>query len=67
MPSLHAMEARIAALEARIADIEGGYGQTLYRNRRDLVGLRIEVGSLLDQAGLSRATDARIDAVLDQE
>jgi hypothetical protein len=67
MASLATLEQRIRALEARLAEVEGGYDNTLYRLRRDSVGTRIELGRLLDQAGVSRATDEEIDAILGVE
>jgi hypothetical protein len=39
----------------------------LYRLRRDSIGTRIELGRLLDQAGVARASDEEIDAILDVE
>jgi hypothetical protein len=53
MASLATLEQRIRALEARLAEVEGGYGDTLYRLRRDSIGTRIELGRLLDQAGVA--------------
>jgi hypothetical protein len=67
MASLATLEQRIRALEARLAEVEGGYGDTLYRLRRDSIGTRIELGRLLDQAGIARASDEEIDAILDVE
>jgi hypothetical protein len=67
MASLATLEQRIRALEARLAEVEGGYGDTLYRLRRDSIGTRIELGRLLDQAGVARASDEEIDAILDVE
>jgi predicted DNA-binding transcriptional regulator YafY len=34
MASRQTLERRIAALEARLADVEGGYGDTLYKLHR---------------------------------
>jgi hypothetical protein len=59
MASLATLEQRIRALEARLAEVEGGYGDTLYRLRRDSIATRIDLGRLLDQAGVARATDRR--------
>lgn len=67
MASLASLEQRIRALESRLAEVEGGYGDTLYRVRRDTVAMRIDVGRLLDQAGLPQASAAEIDAVLDED
>lgn len=67
MASPASLEHRIRALEARLAEVEGGYGDSLYKIRRDCVATRIDVGRLLDQAGLPRAGDTAIDAVLDDD
>lgn len=67
MASLMVLEQRIRALEARLAEVEGGYGDTLYRLRRDSIGARIELGRLLERDGLARATDDEIDAALEAE
>jgi hypothetical protein len=67
MASLATLEQRIRALEARLAEVEGGYGDTLYRLRRDSIATRIDLGRLLGQAGVAQATDEEIDAILDVE
>ncbi|MBV9012122.1 MAG: hypothetical protein JO272_08730 [Pseudonocardiales bacterium] len=67
MASLATLEQRIRALEARLAEVEGGYGDTLYRLRRDSIATRIDLGRLLDQAGVARATNEEIDAIPDVE
>lgn len=67
MASLASLEQRIRALESRLAEVEGGYGDTLYRVRRETVATRIDLGRLLEQAGLPRASEAEIDAVLDED
>ncbi|MDN5747759.1 MAG: hypothetical protein L0H64_04480 [Pseudonocardia sp.] len=67
MASLASLEQRIRALESRLAEGEGGYGDTRYRVRRETIATRLDVGRLLDQAGLPRAGDEEIDAVLDED
>lgn len=64
--SIQTLERRILALEARLADLEGGYGETMYQLRPESIGNRIEIGHILTQMNLPRATDEQIDAVLDQ-
>ena len=66
-PSLATIIARLDAAEARIRELEGGYGQTIYALRRDVTQNRIEMGSILAHLGLPRATDAQIDEALDVE
>lgn len=67
MASLASLEQRIRALESRLAEVEGGYGDTLYRVRRETIATRIDLGRLLERAGLPQASDAEIDAVLDED
>lgn len=57
----------MAALEARLADVEGGYGETLYTLRREAVRNRIEMGSVLNHLGIDRVSEDDIDAALDSE
>jgi hypothetical protein len=66
-PSLTAIVARLAALEARLADIEGPYAEAQYRTRRDVTGMRITLNRMAAQAGVSTATEEEIDAALDDE
>jgi hypothetical protein len=35
------LERRIAALEARLSDVESGYAETIYRMHRAVVGVQI--------------------------
>jgi hypothetical protein len=65
-PSLRALAARVAALEARMSDIEGPYADTMYRTHRKIMGVQITLRRLAEQAGVPVATDEEIDAVLDE-
>jgi len=65
--SLTTLERRIAALEARLADVEGGYGDTLYKLHRHAVGTDLTIGRIAQQLGVSPATDDEIDAALEEE
>lgn len=67
MASLTTLTARITALEARLADIEGGYGQSIYRLRRDVTGLRLDMATLLGSQGLPAASDEQIDSLMDED
>jgi hypothetical protein len=67
MASPASLEQRIRALEPRLAEVEGGYGDPLYRVCRETIATRIGLGRLLDQAGLPQASDEEIDAVLDED
>ena len=67
MASLATLTARIAALEARLNDVEGGYGQSIYRLRRDVTGLRLDMATLLTSQSLPAANDEQIDALMDED
>lgn len=67
MASLTTLEARIIALEARLADVEGGYGQPLYRLHRRQVRTDLNVRAIMQHLALSEATEAQVDQELDQE
>jgi hypothetical protein len=64
-PSLTTLAARLAATEARLADIEGGYGRTIYRLERSAVRLELNLGTVMEQLGVTAATEDEVDAVLD--
>lgn len=65
MASLHTLERRIAALEARLADVEGGYGETLYKLHRASVRNDLRVGRIMAQLGVPDVTEDDVDAALD--
>jgi hypothetical protein len=65
--SIQTLERRIAALEARLADIEGGYGDSLYRLRRASIKSELRLGKILDHLHIDDVDDDDIDNVLDQE
>jgi hypothetical protein len=64
--SIHALTRRIEALEARLADVEGGYGRTLYQLHRHAVRTDLAMGRMLNHLGLTAPTDAEVDAVIDE-
>lgn len=65
--SLHTIEQRVRALESRVADVEGGYGQTLYDLQRRTTGLEITLGRMAAAMGVAAASQDEIDAALDQD
>ena len=67
MASIQTLERRIAALEARLADIEGGYGDTLYRLHRSSVKADLRMGRILDHLKIADVSDDEVDAAIDQE
>ena len=64
--SIHALTRRIEALEARLADVEGGYGRTLYQLHRHAVRTNLAIDKMLDRVGLTAPTEAEVDAVIDE-
>lgn len=67
MASLRTLELRIAALEARLAEVDGGYGDTLYKLHRDSVENRLGMRTILEHLALPRVTEEQLDEALDQE
>jgi hypothetical protein len=65
--SIQTLERRIAALEARLADVEGGYGDTLYRLHRASVKADMRMGRILDHLKIADVRDDEVDAAIDQE
>lgn len=66
-PSVRALAARVAALEARLTDLEGPHSETMYRMRREVTSVRITLGRMAAHAGVPAATDEDIDIALDEE
>ena len=67
MASLQTLERRIIALEARLAEVEGGYGETMYKLHRHAIRTDLNVGKILEHLGVASATDDEIDAAMDAE
>jgi hypothetical protein len=67
MASLQTLERRILALEARLAEVEGGYGNTLYQLHRASVKTDLRLAKLLGHLNVPDVSDEEIDAVLDDE
>jgi uncharacterized coiled-coil protein SlyX len=66
MASIQTLEQRVRALEARLAEVEGGYANTLYRLQRDVVGTRLDIRKVLTHLSIPATTEDEIDAVLDE-
>jgi hypothetical protein len=64
--SLQTLERRMAALEARLADVEGGYGETIYKLHRIGIKTSLDVTKIINHLGLEAATEADVDNVLDE-
>jgi hypothetical protein len=67
MASLQTLERRIIALEARLAEVEGGYGETMYKLHRHAVRTDLSLGKILDHLSLASPTDDEIDTAMDAE
>jgi hypothetical protein len=66
MASLHTLERRIMALEARLADVEGGYGDTLYRLHRASAKADLRMAKVLDHLNVNDVSDEDVDNALDE-
>jgi hypothetical protein len=55
------------ALESRLAEIEGGYGDTLYKLRRASVKADLRVAKILDHLGVADVSDDEVDAAVDED
>jgi hypothetical protein len=53
------------ALEARLAEVEGGYGDTLYKLHRASVRTDLRLAKVLDHLSIADVADDDVDAVLD--
>lgn len=54
--SIQTLERRIAALEARLADVEGRYGETLYHLRRAAIKSGLRLGKILEHLQIDDIT-----------
>ena len=61
------LERQIIALESRLAEIEGGYGDTLYRLHRASVKADLRMGRVLEQLKVEDVSDDDIDRAMDEE
>ena len=65
--SLQTLERRILALEARLADVEGGYGDTLYKLHRASVKADLRTAKILERLEIEDVSDEEIDNASDEE
>lgn len=59
--SLRTLEQRLRAVEARLAEVDGGYGDTLYELRRASVRNELRLGRVLEHLAISDVTDDEVD------
>lgn len=67
MASLQTLERRIQALEARLSEVEGGYGDSIYKLHRHSDEVKLNVNKVLGHLGVAAATAAEVDAAIDDE
>lgn len=70
MTTPHLTERRVRNLEERVGNVEDtleAHEKTLYGLCRDVTGLKLNMGKLIDHFGIAPATEQEIDAVLDVE
>jgi hypothetical protein len=57
----HGFTADVGALEARLADVEGGYGDTLYKLHRASVKADLRTARILERWEIEDVSDEAID------
>ncbi len=63
--SLHVLEQRLRVLEARVAEIEGGFGETLYQVSRTQVRHGILLERIAQRLDVALPSDDEVDQALD--
>lgn len=66
MASLQLLERRMAVLEARLTELEGAYGESIYKLSRKAAKTDLGMRKLLSHFGLQDSTDAEVDAAMDE-
>ena len=66
-PTVHTLAKRLAAVEARLAEIETGYGETIYQMRRKVVRTDMRMALVMQHLGIEDVTDDEVDDALDAE
>ncbi len=67
MASLQTLERRILALEARLAEVEGGYGNKLYKLHRASAKSDLRVAKILNYLKIEDVSEEDIERALDEE
>ena len=67
MASLQTLERRIQALEVRLADVEGGYGDTLSRLHRFSVRADLRMAMILSHLRIDDVSDEDVESALDEQ
>ncbi|WP_322748178.1 MULTISPECIES: hypothetical protein [unclassified Frankia] len=66
MASLQTLERRILALEARLAEIEGGYGDTLYKLHRASIKSELRMSKILEHLKIDDVAEGDANDALDE-
>jgi hypothetical protein len=67
MASLQTLEHRIVALEAQLAEVEGGYGNTLYKLHRASAKSDLRIAKILNRLEIEDVSEEDIERALDEE
>lgn len=67
MASLQTLERRVIALEARLAEIEGRYSDTLYKLNRASVKADLRMTRVLDHLTIEDVSEDDINSAMDEE
>jgi hypothetical protein len=66
MANVSLLERRLALVEARLAELESAYGDTLYKLHRRAIMTDLNVAKVLDHLGIASATGDEVDAALEE-
>jgi len=67
MASIQTLERRIALLETRLSEVEGGYGETLYRLNRFRVKTDMTLQRIAERLDVTVPSEEEVDGALDAE
>lgn len=67
MASLQTLERRIIALEARMTEVEGGYGNTLYKLHHASTKSDLRIAKILNRLEIEDVSEEGIERALAQE
>ena len=65
--SIHTLAARLAVVEARLPEVEGGYDATLYQLHRASVRTDLRLSKIMAHMNISDVTEEQVNAVLDED
>jgi hypothetical protein len=65
-PQQH-LEHRVAAVETRLTEVEGGYGEVMYTMHRRLMKHELRWVRMFEHFGIQDVSDDAVEEALDQE